>query len=87
MSPREVKAALEVGTGQDKKAKIFLKDYQGEFYKLYVTLTGDPNFELPNLYHVQVLRKSVFSPKKSVFRELNKNHQNSPRHILIKDVF
>ena len=38
-------------------------------------------------YHVPVLRKSVFSLKKSVFLNLKKSHQKPPSNFLIKVVF
>ena len=50
-------------------------------------MTADPIFGLSNRYRVPVSRKPVFCTKKSLFRELKKIHQNTPRHFLIKDVF
>ena len=52
--PREILVGLKilglgsaypsVGTGPEKKAKIFLQDYQGDFYNLYVTFDGGSDF-------------------------------------------
>ena len=34
---QQIRNHRSLGTGPEKKAKIFLQDYQGDLYKLYVT--------------------------------------------------
>ena len=70
-----------------KRAKIFFENYQGDFYKLCVTFHCGTEFRTFEQVLCTGIEKIGIFSEKIGFSQFKKNHQNLHRHFLIKDVY
>ena len=73
MDSDENQASAELGTGPEKRVRIFLWDYQGDFHIIYVTFYGASEFSTFEAVSCTGHEKNrYFTPKKHI----NSNKKN-----------